>query len=241
MEPDEALTMAIVLPLVGAAAVTSPFWGPAYFLDDSLSKAGYFPFHPYAAGFPGYMQIDGTRPVPVDGREATFGDPDYVKSWSVRLSVEDGNDFRGLNRLNGRLVIDTTMRLGLWTNWNYLHESLDGGRTDDTLLSDTDLTYRVAQSDWLVVHIGAGLRMLNDRMGSRFGGNFLYSADIFPVEPLVISALIDGGWLDSAGVIHGRATVGVIRRSWEVYLGYDFMRIGSVNIQGPLAGVRFWF
>lgn len=62
-----------------------------------------------------------------------------------------------------------------------------------------------------------------------------------PVKPLVISTVLDAGTLGHAGVIHARLTGGVLRSRWEAYLGYDFLRIGSVNLQGPLLGVRFWF
>jgi hypothetical protein len=32
-----------------------------------------------------------------------------------------------------------------------------------------------------------------------------------------------------------------MKRGWEVFTGYDFLRIGSVNLQGPLLGLRLWF
>jgi hypothetical protein len=228
------------LLLFAGIGVTSPLWAPSLMLNDSLGNPGYFPHYPYSDDLEEYLHIGppGTEP---DQPEIGFGDPQYLKSWSVRLSIEDGNDFRGLNRLNGRLFVDTTLRLGLWTNWNYLHESLDGGRSDETLLSDTNLTFRIAQSEHVEIHAGAGLRVLQDHTGTRYGGNFLYSTDLFLVKPLVVSALVDGGWLDSTGVVHGRATFGVVAHGWEVFIGYDFMHLGSVNIQGPVAGLRFWF
>jgi hypothetical protein len=71
--------------------------------------------------------------------------------------------------------------------------------------------------------------------------DFLYSADVFPIEPVVISASIDLGNLDNAFVIHGRGTIGWQIDRFELFVGYDFLRIGAVNLQGPLAGLRLWF
>jgi hypothetical protein len=227
--------------LAGCAVASTPLWAPSVLLHDSVWAPGYFPHYPYAGDWFGYLQIDRRVGDQKPDVETSFNEPDCLKWWSVRLSVEDGDDFHGLNRLNGQLVFDTTLRLGFWTNWNYLHEQLPCGCTDETLLSDTNLTFRIAQSEQLEMHAGVGLRMMIDRAGDRFGCNFLYGADIFPAKPFIFSELLEGGTLGSAGVFHFRSTAGVIYKGWEVFLGYDFLRVGSVNIQGPMAGLRFWF
>jgi len=236
--PDSGEGLGYLIGL-GVLGATSPFWLPSLLLDDSLSNPGYFPHRPFAGDDNGYMHIGKGGFEPVMPEYLSFGDPEFLKPWAVRVSVENGNDFGGLNRLNGRVFFDTLWRVGLWTNWTYLHENVDG-RSDEALLGDTNRTFRIAQGEHVLVHAGAGFRMLNDHTGSRFGFNLLYSVDLF-VRPLVLSSQFDAGMLDSAWVLHGRATVGYVHRSWEVFTGYDFLRIGTVNIQGPLAGVRFWF
>jgi hypothetical protein len=35
--------------------------------------------------------------------------------------------------------------------------------------------------------------------------------------------------------------MGLIHRHWELFGGYDFYRIGAVDLQGPMAGLRLWF
>jgi hypothetical protein len=235
-ESGEALGYAAV----GAAIIaTSPFWGPSMLLDDHIANPGYFPHHPYSDDLPGYLRIgfsgyDPTAPGDNDK-------PSLVKTWAVRVSLEDGNNFDDINRLNGRVFVDTTWRVGLWTNWSWLHQTLPRGCTDDSLLSDTNLTYRIAQSERVEIHAGGGFRMLNYSGGTRFGGNFLYSADLFLTDPFVLSGLFEIGWLGSDLVLEGRGTVGVIYHRVELFAGYDFLRIGSSNIQGPLAGIRLWF
>jgi hypothetical protein len=37
------------------------------------------------------------------------------------------------------------------------------------------------------------------------------------------------------------SSVGAIWNGWELFAGYDFLRIGTVNLQGPMVGLRFWF
>jgi hypothetical protein len=76
---------------------------------------------------------------------------------------------------------------------------------------------------------------------TRYGFNITYGGDVFPCKPVVISSSLDLGNLGSASVIRLRGTVGLIHRHWEVFGGYDFYRIGSVDLQGPMAGLRLWF
>src|SRR5262249_7010122 len=154
---------------------------------------------------------------------------------------EDGNDFRGLNRLNGAFVLDTTTRFGLRTSWNWLDERRPCGCHDDMVLGDINLTYRFAQDERVQMYAGIGARILADPWRTNAGVTVLYGADFFPVRPVVVSPLVDGVNLGSAGVIHARGTVGYCFGRWEAFAGYDFLRIGSVNLQGPLAGLRLWF
>src|SRR5262249_44118105 len=101
------------LVLVACVAATSPFWAPFVLLEDSFGVPTYFPGHPYALGGNSYPQIDTSGLRPWHSQTAEFPDRDYLKPWAVRLTVEEGNDFAGLNRLGGRLTLDTTWRVGL--------------------------------------------------------------------------------------------------------------------------------
>ena len=86
----------------------------------------------------------------------------------MRLSIENGNDFAGLNRLNGQFRIDHESRFGVTTNWNYFHERLSCGCTDETLIGDTNLTFRFAQNEVASLYAGLGFRMLSDRRQTEF-------------------------------------------------------------------------
>jgi hypothetical protein len=222
--------------------VLVPFAVPHFLLHDDFHKDSYFLPYPYAANEPGYLCREWSGAL---GDERTASGTSLsdlgARHWSGQLLLENGNDFNGLNRLNGSLVLDTSLRLGLRTNWHYFNETLDGGRHDDLLLGDTNLTFRFAQNECASLYAGLGFRALTGPGQPHWGWNFTYGADVYPIKPIVISATLDVGSLGSATVFHVRGTVGYIYERWEVFAGYDFLRIGTVNLQGPLVGVRLWF
>jgi hypothetical protein len=226
----------------GAAAVAaSPFYLPGLAVGDNFTSGGYFPAYPYAGDRPGYQIIDPHWGEPSDSQEADALGAGMPRNWALRLSAEDGNDFRGLNRANVCLFLDMKTRLGLRTNWDFLEEDLGHGRIDRTTLGDTEVTYRIAQSPWLQTFTGLGFRVRTDDVDTRWGFNFYYGGDLYPVKPVVISSSLDIGSIGSQWVFHGRGTVGVTYHHFELFTGYDFMRLGTVNIQGPIVGLRFWF
>jgi hypothetical protein len=218
----------------------APFILPAALLGDDYGPRGYFLRHPYQHGLPGYLRLDG-RSYEGPSPDAAPLDLDRLDGWMGRVTVQESNDFRGLNRVTGQLLLDTTLRLGVQTGWTWLHERPGGGRSDDLGLGDISLTFRFAQNEYVQMRAGLGARVLVDTGDARWGFNFTYGADVFPVRPLVLSAVLDLGTVGDAGVFHGRATVGAIFRGWEVFAGYDYLRIGSVDLQGPAVGLRLWF
>lgn len=221
--------------------VTSPFWLPTLALDDHYDQVAFFSPYPYARADTGYMNLYSDNLSAPVNPELQFWDADYLREWSVQLQLEDGNDFNGLNRLGGRFAFDTSSRFGFRSNWDWYLENLGNGHSDETLMFDNELTFRFAQSDWMRMYVGAGARAMEDRQTDRWGFNFVYGADIFPVWPLVLSTSVDLGDLGQAFYIDARATAGWAWRFGEVFIGYDFRRIGDVNLQGALAGFRLWF
>jgi hypothetical protein len=226
-------------PIVGAVLL-APFAVPHILLHDELDVEGYFRPYPYSGDGPGYLWMlrEGSALSP--DAKAQF-DEMHLGGWAGQLWLENGNDFRGLNRTGGTLVLDTWTRVGLRTSWNYFLERLPCGCWDDMLVGDVNLTFRFAQHECVSMYFGVGGRILTDAYTTKGGFNFTYGADVFPVRPVVVSALLDAGTLGSAGVFHARGTVGYCFERWEAFAGYDFLRIGSVNLQGPLVGLRLWF
>jgi len=88
---------------------------------------------------------------------------------------------------------------------------------------------------------GLGMNWLSDSVDSDFGFNFTYGGDWFPRKPWVISSTIDWGRLGHAALFHGRATIGMNYRRWEIYAGYDYYDVGGAQIDGFVTGIRFWY
>jgi hypothetical protein len=215
-----------------------PISVPNWLLKDN-GGGDRFLHYPYADGYGGFLQKE-CWPDNDDGPRSKDEELP-MRYWSFRIGVEDGNDFQGMNRVGIRATVDTETRFGIQSNWNYLYESLGGGLHDQTLLGDSALTARFAQNDWIYFYAGLGARILTDPHTTDGGFNFVYGFDSFPKKPWVLSGLFDTGNVGSAWIWHGRATIGAAYKHFEVFTGYDFMRIGSVNVQGPLIGLRLWF
>jgi hypothetical protein len=220
------------VPGLGALALF-PFVIPAAALGDDYQTYSLFPRYPYADGLPGNLWLDRGQDGDPRPRGARF--------WSVEAAVEDGYSFRDVNRVGVRFAFDTACRLGVTTNWDFFQERRPCGCYDELTIGDVNLTYRFAQCEWMGMFVGAGGRVMPDRYDTRAGFNFTYGAEVFPCKPLVLSSSLDLGNLGSASVVRARATVGLIHRHWELFGGYDFYRIGTVDLQGPMAGLRLWF
>ena len=71
--------------------------------------------------------------------------------------------------------------------------------------------------------------------------NFTLRGDFAPCRPVVLSGEIDLGRLGDAEHLHLAGTAGVMLDRFEVYGGYDYRRIGDVELQGPMIGLRLWW
>jgi hypothetical protein len=223
---------------LGTVLATSPLWGPAGIVGDNFDTPAYFPGYPHAVARAGYLVVGPSQ----DEFEAgTFLDPEYLKSWGLRAAVEDGHDFGSLNRIGTRIDFDTTCRLGASMHWDYYHDHLGDHLSDETTLGDAHLTVRIAQADWIQMHAGLGGRWRFDEHTVNGGASFLYSADVFLWNPVILSSEVDLGNLDRQFIVRSRTSLGAHLGHCELLAGYDFLRLGSVNLQGPFAGVRLWF
>jgi hypothetical protein len=222
-------------------ALTAPWWGPHLLLGDQIGKPAWFPSYPYALSDKGYLDCNfyGFE----HEQDADPLDPARLKPWCARLSLDDGNDFNGLDRMGIRFAVDSSYRVGFQTNWNYFVRE-DSSEPRERVMGDAYFTYRFAQADWVQMHAGLGFRMLDSPHDTRAGFSALYSADVFPIQPLVFSGLVDAGSLGQSFAFHARATLGWCVGPAEFFAGYDFQQYRHgyvVDLQGPLAGVHFWF
>lgn len=223
---------------ITTAMFIAPFALPIALLEDKYEQPLPFTPYPYVNDYHGY-QI-----MPPEWAKTYYSvDTSDIprKSWAVRLSIENGNDFEGMNRVGGELKVEHESRWGIFTSWNWFRETLGNNQYDQTFIGDTNITFRFAQNEMASMYAGLGFRMLTDRLQQNYGVNVTYGGDFFPVRPIIVSFQIDGGNLGYAGVLHARGSIGAIWHGVEVFAGYDYLTIGSVNLQGPMAGMRFWF
>ncbi|HSA23635.1 MAG TPA: hypothetical protein P5076_19395 [Myxococcota bacterium] len=167
-----------------------------------------------------------------------------LSSWSARIEAEYALDFARAHRPGLALTIDSTWGLGLSTRWTHYLEPTSSGELDQLGIGDVHVTYRVVEAPFLEVRLGLGARAMADD-GATLGVSAMGALDAFPIEPLVLSAMIDLGNLGQAFYAHGRISLGVALDRVEPYLGYDAVWIAgpdaAVLFQGPSAGVRLWF
>ena len=225
-----ALLAPFVAPFVwaGAAAVTSPFWGPAHLVEDEWDRAGYFPKFPYEDGIEGYMMRDPWIPA-------------EPRMWSLRLRGDYTDNFDSVSSVGGHVLFETSHRLGLDSEVRYFQQDLGGGASDELWMGDANIVFRFAQSPDLQMRAGVGLNWMADTAENDFGVNFTYGGDWYPVRPLVVSGELDIGRLGRATYFHSRLTGGLQWRRYEVFAGYDYLDVGTVQIQGLVSGVRLWY
>lgn len=205
-------------------ALTSPWWGPHYALQDDLRLQGYFPRFPYD-GRCGYVTTDPTVP----------------RRWATRVRADYADQFGDTSRIGGHLLLSSASRWGLDTAMDRFEERFPGGGRDRLWMGDCNVVYRFAQSERAEFRTGIGFNWLDDPAQTDFGFNFTYGADFYPGRPWVLSSTLDWGSLGEAELFRFRATVGAIVRRTEVYTGYEYLDIDSVQMNALVAGIRLWF
>ncbi len=207
-------------------AVTAPWSIPRAALHDE-GIDGYFGEYPFSDGWNGFI---------VD----QLPQPEWTRQWAGRFTSEYGNNFDGLNKTGGRLQLDTTPRFGIDIEWDRRREELFAGH--DTLWTgDANLVYRFAQNKHAAFYTGIGVNWSADKHRGSAGFNFTYGADFFPGRNWVVSSTLDIGRLGHSTLVHGRATVGYLFNRFEVFTGFDYYKVGGVELNGLVGGLRLWF
>lgn len=233
LEDENSLTAVLFGPLLRAGAIGAihlagaPFTVPNHWLEGGdLYGSAYFPTWPYDAT-EGSLIVEN----PDLNSHRTFGG---------RLQIFGATDFDDLQRYQVRLLAEQTNRFGVDTETGLLRQTVPDGR-DELWLGDFNLTYRFAQSEHVQFRAGIGANWLADSVRGDAGFNFTYQVDVFPREPWTASALFDIGTLGDATLFHGRGTVGVMVRQWEIFTGYDYLSIGDFDSHGVLGGLSLHF
>ncbi len=212
-------------PLPVAPYVVEPYVDPLPITPAETFTRQFTPY-PYANDSEGFMLT---------------GSPGCGQPWLGRVHFELGSDFDGIDRTGAGFLLEGEGGLGIDFDWDSYSEDLPGGGHDELHIGEFDVLYRIAETDHALVRVGLGAAWLGDRYDTDFGVNFTLKADLAPSEPIVLSGELDLGTLGDAQHVHASGTVGVMLNRCEVFGGYDYRRIGDVEIEGPMVGIRVWF
>lgn len=223
------------LGMLGYIVVSSPFTAPAGILGDRYDSPATFITYPYAKGWLGLMQVNFDECKKDETTPST-----WERMTSLRASVEEGNNFNGINRLGITFLADTTSRFGIGGGVHFYEENHQNFY-DRLAIGDVNVLYRFAQSNKTQFRAGVGTRFLSDQTRTDWGVNFVYGFESFPRQPYSLGAQIETGTLGSAWVFRATGRVGLVWKYSEVYVGYDYLQIGNTVLQGPMVGLRLWF
>ena len=221
---EDSLTKA--LAKMAFWGVTSPWWVPPSVLGDSYGQTAYFTRFPYD-GVPGYLAINS---IPRDTHRL-----------AARFDAEYSSDFGNLTRLGGRLLLESSMRLGLDAEAYQFEERLPGGRRDRLDYGDCNVVFRFAQSERMMWRSGIGFNWLDDELDTNFGFNATYGADWYIAKPWVATANIDWGRIDRASLLRLRTTIGVTFHGLDAFTGYEYFNLGGSGVNLFLSGLRIRF
>ncbi len=190
--------------------------------------------HPYEARYDGYNIVDDDPNAP--GRQ-----------FAANLAAEGAwlGDGTVRGAVHARIVFP---RAEIDSRTSLLVDTVNGQPVDALYLGDAGLFLIPWRSAHWTIRAGGGVRYMVDgrtpgqgRREYALGWNAAFGFDFFPVRPLVVSYRLDLARLWQATIVQNRATVGAALGPFELYAGYDAMRLGTLWLHGPLVGLRGWF
>ncbi len=243
-EEDEELVEWSERPWSGALSARLP---EVYFLPWPYAggqRGRLFDFQALQQEFPESVMRTPDGVVAYGQASAALAQVPDLASWSARLEADYAIDLDRVHRPAFALTLESICGLGLGARWTHYLEPLPGGALDQLGIGDVQVTYRVFQGPLAEVRLGLGARVMADD-GATLGFSATGAIDLFPVDPLVLSAALDVGNLGRAFYGRGQVSLGIALARLEPYLGYDAVWIAGpdarVLFQGPRAGVRLWF
>ncbi len=225
---------------------------PCPFFVYHVAEKSFYTDYPYASQEDGSMIIENETAYVFRDDDASWTEvkslvakeqitPRGGTGAMVRIGPEYAYDLGKVHRPGIYIQFDhARTRFGFEGSFTTLVEQLEKGKTDTLPIGDANLTLRLLQRQSTQIRCGVGLRfMFDDESFTGFNGTC--GIDLFPTAPLVVQLVGDLGTLGEAMLAHARVSVGASFRGWEPYLGFDALRIGTVNLYGPAAGLRYWF
>lgn len=112
---------------------------------------------------------------------------------------------------------------------------------DYSLFGAAELGLRFASMRVLMMRVFAGPLYFGKpgemAVGAEVGGGF----DLFLGRPWVLSARVAGGVLENnLFVPQVRVQLGYLFGGYELFAGYEYLQVGSVDLGSPILGTRIW-
>ena len=226
-DPWSSLFVSLLGPPV-LYAIAAPIWAPRALLGDDSESDGSFLSFPYQYGKPGSMILDTVNPA---GR----------RIYSGTARFEYAENFDSVSTLSGHFLLQGKNRLGLDAGFDARREDLTLFSHDRLWTGTINLVSRFAQNEQVQMYFGVGANFLDDASGTDWGINFTYGGDWLLKAPWVMSLDLDLGRIGHATLSHVRWTIGMALKRYEVYVGFDHYRAGSVDLDQMVSGIRVWF
>jgi len=203
----------------------SPFWVPHLAVGDDFAVPHAFAVYPYQGGVKGLV----LRGEEAGGRALAAGWLGVTGGW------RPGDLWTG--KVDAQLL--TSSRFGAATTWYHFVEPQAQGPADTLTAGDVQVTLRFAQNERVSFWTGLGARFMPDEQ-LHAGFIIAYGVDVFPVDPITLSARVDAGSLGHAGVGGVSLRAGVLLGPVDFGVGWDLLAIGDVSLTALTAGVRLW-
>ncbi|MGF1578282.1 MAG: hypothetical protein ACFCD0_02840 [Gemmataceae bacterium] len=194
--------------------------------------------YPYAMDMQGY-RLETPTFIYDEELDEELELPLYPRS--IQVFAETGTDFHDNYRTNAEILMSSWDGAGVLAGFLHVHRDLAGNQTDDIYVSKIAMYEGLKMSDSILRRAGGGMITLTRNNRTHMGWNAFVGFDVFPVKPVIISGLIEGGRIDDSALVHTRLTAGYLYTRFEVYAGYDYFHFDSVNVHAPIVGLRVWF
>jgi hypothetical protein len=182
-----------------------------------------------------------------DGWFSSSEASDDVRPSAAQVWSEWGRLDAGFNRfaMGGRWWI--TPFIQAEGEWNRYFERLADGGRDTLTVGWIGLGGGGAINDRLHLRLRLGEAFLHTGDSTASGPYIGVGIDGFPARPLVLSAQTDIGLIrvdefsPETVLSSWRATGGAMLWRMEFYLGWQGVRVETITMDGPVAGMRAWF
>jgi hypothetical protein len=158
------------------------------------------------------------------------------RPWAGQLSLDAGfMSGIGQSTLNARVLMPAPFELSarntlLW----------EPAARDYSLFGSAVLGIRFLQAPSVLMRLFGGFSYFGQLGDVAVGAELGIGMDVFLGRPWVLSANAATAFVGQAFAPQARVQLGYLFGRSEVFVGYQYMQIGSVGLSTPLLGTRIW-